>query len=368
MNLLGGGISRLLPAFLLAAAAALGSANAADPAWVEIPIARWQGMLDADLPALKRRAAAAVALPAQEAAALTAETAEPLPPGLYELRATLRPSHVANVIAFHSGVRILADGGEAGSFAGEFFARDHKPEPRVVPFVKRKSGRLAIGVEAFSDASVAEQAWVAAHLAKGGPALAGSLADGKDLPGIDLELETVLDPGKAVYFVVDKLEFRPRSRSGRVVRVEVDKIRYRPADTLTGHAVLEDVGGRGGRGSLNLFLEHHLGKRIPVQSLPVELRPGGEPSAVNFDIRLPEAELGYAVVAEYVSADGADRSEAAEYFTIAKNFQRVAIFSGGLATRDAVQDDDTIRRGLAKARAGYSNASEYFAWAEDDLA
>src|SRR2546425_1231908 len=61
-------------------------------------------------------------------------------------------------------------------------------------------------------------------------------------------------------------------------------------------------------------------------SLPVKLSP--EPQTVAFEFALPKQELGYAVVAEFVSADGADRSEASEYFSIATDFNRVAIFGG----------------------------------------
>jgi len=95
-------------------------------------------------------------------------------------------------------------------------------------------------------------------------------------------------------------------------------------------------------------------------------RPGAQ--TVEFEIPLPRKELGYAVVAEYVSEDGADRSEAAEYFTIAENFQRVALFGGNAgSTRDVTLDEAPIRKALAATRAQYYNTVEYFAWAMDDL-
>ncbi len=174
-----------------------------------------------------------------------------------------------------------------------------------------------------------------------------------------------LSPVTSVYYLLDAIDFRPLSHSGQVTKVEIDKIRYLPGDTLKGSAVLQDVGGKGGAGVLNLYLEHSLADRVKLKSLPVTLAPA--PQTLPFEVTLSAEELGYALVVEYVSADGADRSEAAEYFSVAANFQRVAIFGGGLATRDVVLDEDTIRQGLREARANYFNATEYFAWAEDDM-
>ncbi len=340
--------------------------HAADQApWSDIPPAQWQGLLDAELPALGRRTAATVALPAREAQRLTATTAADQPPGLYEIRLTVRPSHSADAIAFNAGLRVHLGSQQIGEWPGHGFARPHQPETRLVSAVQTKAGPLAVGLEAFADPAIAEAAWVAAKLRQGGPRIGEAMDAPADDLDLDIQLETVLVPGKAVYYVVDKIEFRPRSRSGQVVKVDIDKIRYRPGATLKGQAVLADIGGRGGRGRLDLHLEHRVGERTTVKSLPVTL--AAQPLAIDFELPLPDRELGYALVAEYVSADDTDRSEAAEYFTIAANFQRVAIFGGGLATRDAVLDDDTIRRDLAKARADYFNAAEYFAWAEDDL-
>ncbi len=111
--------------------------------WTEIPRSQWKGMLDADVPALSRKAAAAVALPAKDAKGLLAASEGAQPPGLYEIRLTLRPSHVADAIAFNAGVRVGIDDLPAGEFAGQFFARPHQPETRVVPAVHAASGPLA---------------------------------------------------------------------------------------------------------------------------------------------------------------------------------------------------------------------------------
>ncbi len=357
---------RLLYLFLAAVPASLSPCRglAASPPWQEIPPIRWQGLLKAEVPALKRRAAVAVALPASDAQPLTAATIEAQPAGVYEFRLTLRPSHVADAIAFNAGVRVKLGDLVVAEFAGQFFSRAHQPEARTLRLLQPKAGPMALTLEAFADPQITEKARVAADLRKGGPKMTEPAAVGESAD-LDLQLETALTPDKAVYYVVDKIECRPGSRSGQVVKVEIDRIRYRPGETLKGRAVVADVGGRGGRGTLELQLEHLAGQRAKVKSIPVTL--GNQPLTVDFELPLPQQELGYALVAEFVSADGADRSEAAEYFTIAGSFQRVAIFGGGLATRDAVQDDDTIRRGLTEARAGYYNATEYFAWAEDDL-
>ncbi len=345
--------------------AVLGSL-AGEPPWAEIPPAQWKGSLAAEVPALKRTAAAIVALPAKDAQPLTATTAAALPSGVYEVRLTLRPSHVANAVAFNAGLRVAGDGEPAAEWVGHSFARVHEPETRTARIVHNRSGPLAVRLDAYADGQIVERFRVAADLKKGGRDLEdGTSGLGGGDAGLDLDLDLSLAPERAVYYLVDKVEFRPLSRSGRVAKVEIDRIRYLPGATLKGAAILADVGGRGGTGALNLLLEHGLQERVPVKSLPVTLGP--EPQTLAFELPMPRDELGYALVAEYVSADGADRSEASEFFNIASNFQRVAIFGGGLATRDAVLDDETVRRGLSEARAGYFNATEYFAWAEDDM-
>ena len=345
---------------------------AGESAWVEIAPAQWTGTIKAEVPALKRAIAAVIASPAKSAAPLVAASAQPQAPGLYEVRVTLRPSHVgsagaAGAIAFNSGIRVKA-GGDAAKVAaelpGRFFARAHQPETRTFQLVQQSASLLALRLEAFTDAAVVQTAQTAADLKKGGPKLGEVGGGADDDKGIG-DLETVLTPERAVYYLVDKIEFRLLSRSGRVTAVETDKIRYNPGDTLKGSVVVSDVGGKGGEGVVNLFLEHNVKDRTQVKSLPVKLTPAAQ--KLSFEFPLPTVELGYALVAEYVSADGADRSEAAEYFNIAASYNRVAIFGSVGHTRDCTLTDDEIRKAVSAAHSEYINSCEYFAWAEDDM-
>jgi len=362
-------LNRRLLALALASICFAGLARAAEPAWVEIPAAQWKGATAVEVPALKRRAAAAIALPANEAKALTAATTEALPAGLYEVRLTVRPSHTADAIAFNAGLRAKVGDTVAGEFPGLFFARPHEAETRTFQVVQAKAGPLALTLEAYADAKVADSARTAQMLKKTGPKPGGDTGDLLEKDGdagMDLALELSLTPDAAVYFVVDKVEFRPLSRSGWVTRVTTDKTRYLPGDKLKGTATLADVGGKGGAGSIHIYLEHGVMERTKVATPDVTLK--AEPQTLPFEIQLPKEELGYALVAEFISKSGADRSEAAEYFTIAENFQRVALFGGNAgSTRDATLDDVSVRRELAASRAEYYNTVEYPFWAPDDL-
>lgn len=341
----------------------LAATHAAEPAWTEIPASRWAGILDAQVPALKTTAAATCALPADRAQALTATTEEAVPPGLYAIQLTLRPSHTHGAVAFHSGLQMTV-GKEArptrpGVLPGHRFVRVHHSEVRTVHAV-HDGGPLRLQLSAFSDAKVFGTARVKANLKAGGPTM------GAEEDDLGLELDLTLKPEEAVYLLVDRIAYRPLSQSGQVTRVTTDKIRYRPGETLKGTATLVDVGRRGGHGKLNLYLEHNVRDRVRVKTLDVTL--ARTPQTLTFSLPLPQEELGYALVAEFVSADGRDRAAAAEYFNIATQFQRVALVGGaGLATRDAIQDEDSIRRGLAEARSGYCNAVEYPFWAPDDM-
>ena len=350
--------------FMILLAPALISINcqANEASWTDIPAKQWQGNTQADVPALSRKAAAAVALPAKDAKPLLITTASAEPAGLYEVRLTLRPSHVADATAFNSGLRVNAAGTEVAEFAGQFFARVHEPETRTFQFVLPAAGPINLSLSAFSSASAVDTARTANKLKKGGPQLGEDILD----TGTEIELGLTLTPDRAVYYIVDKAEFRPLSRSGCVSALSFDKIRYNPGDTLKGTVTVTDAGHKGGDGTVSLYLEHNVKDRTKVKSLPVKLTPS--PQTLAFEIPLPAEELGYALVAEFTSADGSDRSETAEYFTIATNFNRVAIYGanpGG--TRDVTVDEDTIRQGLTSSRADYFNACEYFFWAEDDL-
>jgi hypothetical protein len=347
---------------------AVGHLFAVEAPWTEIPPAQWKGVTAAEVPALNRRSAAAVALPAKEAKPLAVATVTAQPPGLYEVRLILRPSHVADAVAFNAGLRVRVGGGVAAEFPGQFFTRQHQPETRTLQMVQSGSGPLGIVLEAFASPKSLEEAKVAAVMKAGGPKLgAGDGLDHADGDKwINDQLELSLTPAQAVYYLVDKIEFRPLSRSGRVAKIEINKIRYKPGETLKGSAVVADAGRKGGTGTLNLYLEHSINERTKAKSVPVTLKP--ESQTIAFEISLPKKELGYAVVAEFVSADGNDHSEAAEYFTIAENFQRTALFGASAGgTRDTELDEPAILKALNAARSDYYNAVEYPFWAEDDL-
>ncbi|MHC4886949.1 MAG: hypothetical protein ACYTGH_17880 [Planctomycetota bacterium] len=347
----------LLTILVLTASVVMGG----ESVWQSIPKSQWKGAVDVEVPALKGTPAAAIALPADNAQDLTITSSSSLTAGLYEIRLTVRASHTHDAIAFHTTFEANADKPDGKTFPAHTFARVHKPETRTLQLVHRKKGALSFTLSARTDAKAVGEARVKANLKAGGPTL-GETDEDDDL---DLELDITLDPSTAVYLLVDKVEFRPLSRSGQVTRVTTNRIRYLPGETLKGSATLIDVGGKGGTGVLDLYLEHNVRDRIKVKSLPVTLKGT---QALNFELPLPKEELGYALVASFVSTDGKDRSEAAEYFNIATQFARVAIVGGcGLATRDAVQDEASIRAGLNQARSEYVNATEYFAWAEDDM-
>lgn len=336
---------------------------AADAAWIDIPMATWKGNVKAEVPALKRSAAAAVALPVKDATPLICSTAEALPAGVYEVRLTLRPSHVAGQVAFASGVKVNAGSAELVDLVGSHFARVHEAETRTFKVVNPKAGPLSIGLKAYADPGAVDQARTSASLKKGGPQLGDDIGDvgGDKGDDLDVELELTLSPDRAVYYLVDKAEFRPLSHSGQVAKVDVNKIRYNPGETLKGSVTVADVGGKGGDGTLTLYLEHGLKDRTKVKALPVKL--AREPQTLSVEIPLPTEELGYALVAEYAGADGADRNEASEYFTIASNYTRVAV-SGWIKEN---RDEAAMRKAVDACKAGYMNMSEFFAWAEEDM-
>ncbi len=342
------------------------AAQAAAP-WQSLPDARWSGETQSDVEGLPGRHAAVIAQAAgRKPAPLRVTTAEAAPAGVYEIRLTLRPSHVADAIAFHSGLRVSSGETLLNEFPGSLFARVHQAETRIVTLAHHTSGPLAFTVEGFADAGVAERARTATHLKQGGPEIGEALDDLAGGAGFALDMVAALSPARAVYYLVDEIAYRPLSRSGRVVKVTRNKIRYAPGATLTGEVWVDDVGGTRGTGTLNLYLERGVRDRVKVKSLPVTLTPA--PQAIPFELPLPTVELGYAVVAEFVSADGADRHEAAEYFTIAASFNRVYIAGGGSGGHGGTKADEArMRQGFEAMRDNYGNASEHFAWAEEDM-
>ncbi len=351
-------------AFLALSAAVAGSA---ENQWTGILPERSKGAPIVKLPS-GIESTAVVALPERERDSLSAITKESQPAGIYEIRITARPSHVAGAIAFHSGLRVHVANALAAHFPGYFFARAHEPEPRVFSAVLPGGAPIAVMLEAYSDSDIVDAVRTASLMKRGGPRMTDGLDDTHDA---DLKLADELEfrptSENAVYYLVDRIEFRPVSRSGGVAAVATDKVRYEPGSVLRGNAEIEDVGGKGGTGNLNIYLEHGVKERDPVKTLPVTLT--GERQIFEFEIPLPRDELGYALVAEFVSADGSDRHEAVEYFTIAENPYRVAIFNVN-AGGDDVQgggDEDAMTRWVESLRRSYVNVVEWFAWAEEDM-
>ena len=330
---------------------------------LDLPRATWRGGSETEVEGLQGRQRAVVASPLKLAAALAIPLPNDTPAGEYELRLTLRPSHVAEAIAFMTTLQVAAGPDNTFSFCGADFGRVHQPETRRVRFV-HKGGPLTIKLSAATDAKVVEKTQTAAKLKQGGPQLGDGL--GAEPGGeASFDLGGRLAPASAVYFVVDAAELVPIARSGRVAKVDVDRVRYAPGATLKARVTVEDVGARGGNGTLRLFLEHGLKDRVEVFRQPVELKPQAQTIAA--EIRLPEEELGYALVGEYRSADGADVSEAAQYFSIAANFQRVAVFGVGGGHGSTKLSEERMRANYEAAKAGYGNCFEAFAWGEDDM-
>ncbi|MFW5982726.1 MAG: glutamine amidotransferase [Candidatus Brocadiia bacterium] len=290
------------------------------------------------------------------------------PAGVYELQIAVRPSHVRNMIAFASGWKVNAGDKTWARYPGQTFARTHETERRECTVVHRNEGPLVVTIQPYADADMVEKSRTQTEMKEGGgPAVDDAVGDGGDDGGDgELGLDLTLDRTTSVYYIVDAVSIRPTSRSGRVKRVRQDKIRYEPGETLQGSAAVEDVGGEGGTGTLNIYLEHDVKDRRKVETMPVDLN--NAPATIDFQVQLPEEELGYAVVAEFVSDDGQDRDEAAEYFTIAEDFNRVYIggsVGGGHGSTKA--SEGRMRDGLESAMRGYVNVNEFFAWAEEDM-
>lgn len=342
----------------------------APPALAPLPMDGW-GPANRKVAGLKAEQRATVGFPAAQRTALEFESRQSMPAGLYQLELTLCPSHVADEIAWHGGLVVKVDGEEAMRLEGIYFSRVHEPEVCTLQIVHRRSGPLRLELAADLDPEVFSKALVRSKLAQGdGPKDAGP-SPSPSKPKVPLdddlvsELTMGLRPTSHFYYLIDAARLAPLSRTARVAEVTVDKIRYLPGESLHGSATLEPLSGEA-KGTLRIFLEHDVAARELVKELPVAL--AGEAKELKFEFSLPERELGYALVAQYVSDDGRDRSEAAEYFNIAENFNRVAIFGslagghgGTFSKPEAMQ---AACRALQKT---YANAVEYFAWAEEDM-
>jgi hypothetical protein len=353
--------------------AVLGAAGFAEsPAesekWRELPGAGWEAPRR-EVKALPGQHLVALGYPAKDDAQLAFTSAEGYPAGLYQLRLVLRPSHTGEAMAFNGGLRVSVDEAEAASFEGIQFARVHQPETKTCLFVHRKDGPLSVTLAAYADPKICESAFTAAKLKQGGPALNVELLPGEGAEkdegeGID-DLVFIPAPSKAFYYVLDRAEVAPVSRSGYVSRVSVNKVRYDPGETLRGSAIVQDVAGKGGKGTLTLYLEHGLKTREKLKELPVAL--SGQAQKLDFSVPLPTRELGHALAAVYASDDGRDVSEAAEYFNIADNFFRVAIHGGLGGHGHTKLSPERMGATAQAARSSYVNCAEVFAWAEEDM-
>jgi len=357
-------LAALAPIFLLAPL----PGGEGEPLWQEIPPQQWRGKKQVEVTAINKTAAVAVSYPPKEASPLICTTSAALPAGQYAVRVIFRPSHASGggIISFRSGLRLKAGEETIAEFPAIFFYRPHAPEIRQIIFLHRKLAPLVLTFECFADAESCEKAFISSHLKAGGPKMSDDIENLTSNEDVETEdLDTVLTPDKNVYCVLENIALRPLSHSGVVSSVAIDKIRYLPGETLKGTISLENLSSKGGEGILNLYLEHLVRKRDKMKSIPLQWQR--QTQEINFELPLPQNEFGYALIAEYVSADGRDRSEAATYFNIAENFYRVAIFGGIGGQRDMVQDEKTIRSEVAKARACYTNTIEFFAWAEEDM-
>jgi hypothetical protein len=285
-------------------------------------------------------------------------TKDELPAGVYQLRLKLRASHVADEVAWNSGLKVLVNEKTAGELSSLFFARTNQPEWKTVQVVI-PDGPLHLSLAAYADVdSFKHQTLETKVENNAGP------DDDPDLGGEDIAFG--LSPREHQYFALDDAELVPLSRAGYVAAVTTDKIRYLPGDTLKGTAKVGVVGNKGAKGTLTLYLEHDVNIRDKVKELPVTLTDAAQ--TLNFEIPLPKRELGYALVAVFTSADGKDRSEAAEYFNIVTNFYRTAIH-GGMVIRfgNSLLSRERQRDVITASRGKYQNCGEMFAWAEEDM-
>ncbi|MHB9131534.1 MAG: hypothetical protein ACYDBB_10660 [Armatimonadota bacterium] len=280
-----------------------------------------------------------------------------LPVGVYQLRLQVRASHVADEVSWNSGMKVLLNNTEVGDLPSIFFARANQPEWKTLQVVI-PAGPLRLSLAAYADSDAFTHQLLEMQ--------ASQHTEPDDDPAGGMgEIALGLSPRMHQYFTLEQAELTPLTRSGYVAAVMTDKIRYLPGETLHGSATVRDVGGKGGKGTLTLYLEHDLNCREKVKELPVTLTR--EPQTLNFQLTLPQRELGYALVAVFTSADGKDSSEVAEYFTIVSNFYRTAIFGSGLRAGNTLRTLGGQRKLFVDMKANYQNCNEMFAWAEDDM-
>ena len=337
--------------------------------WRELPLEAWEGRR-IEVSGIEGERLCATAYPPKAAAPLVFRSEESYSPGLYRLRLTLRPSHVCDAIAWRGGFKTHFAGAEPvtpAKWKGIHFARVHEPETKEIDFLLTKTVPLAAQLSAHVDKGAFEQAMAEQEQKSGDvPAPALKLGVETDEEGLtdELALDVVRDPKSNFYYVLDKAELTCVSRSAYVSNVHVSKIRYEPGETLKGHAVIRRIAQRA-KGKLRVFLEHDVKTRVLCKEFPIELTD--ESARTEFEIALPERELGHALVAHYVSEDGQDIHEAAEYFNIADNFYRVAIHALSPFHQYTFRSEEQMRRDVLATRRNYVNCREIFFWAEEDM-
>lgn len=360
----------LLTALLVIAVTQAAGIRAADLPYQEIKPANWDATLR-DVSGLKGKYATAIGFPVKERKPLVATTADPLPAGLYRVRLTVRPSHVSDDVAWHGAMEVrLGEKSEPAVLEARYFTRVHQPEVKTFDLVHTGSGPLAVKIAAVVEAEVVEKSQTRAKLAAdSGPGekpLAikpATTSEADDLLG---ELTVGLSPETHFYYLIDKIEIAPLSRSARISEVYVNKVRYNPGELLKGHATLENVSSKPAQGTLTLYLEHGVQEREEVGKFEVSLQASSQ--QIPFEVQLPNRELGHALIASFVSADGADHSQAAEYFNIAANFQRVLIAGSPYGQYSSAESDpEKIAAQYRAYRHRYTNMQEVFAWAEEDM-
>lgn len=321
---------------------------------------------------LKDRVPATVGFPQKQVSKLTWESKQPLPAGLYELQLGVRASHAHEEIAWHGELAVRVNGTSAGSWRAIDFARAGEVEMQHMTLLHARPGKLRIEVAAVIDPELFAKVAANGRLKQDGPP-AEQEAPQKPVKvkpvgdDVDLlsELTESLRPETHFYFVLDQAELRTISQSAMISQVTLDKVRYSPGESLTAEIVVTPL-APAARGMLRVELESGLAQRTLLEERPLDLKQ--RPKTIELSFKLPQQELGHALVATFTSADRQDRVERAEYFNIADNFNRVAIF-GSLAAGHGgtFRTAEEMEKACLQLRSTYANAVEHFAWAEEDM-
>ncbi|MHB9130868.1 MAG: glutamine amidotransferase [Armatimonadota bacterium] len=352
------GISRITLVVLLGIGLLLiGDVARAEQKSIALPLAEWRGE-SSEISGADGKFKCTLGYPEKQRSVLSYAAENDLPAGVYLLRLKLRSSHVCDEVAWASGLKVSANERAIGDLHALDFGRANLAEWKTVRLVHADTGPLRLTLVSYTDSETFKRVIVGSKVNNG--------PQEPDEPGLgDVEITVGLTPAEHQYFALDAAEVVPMSHTGYISEVTVNKVRYSTGETLHGSATVQDVGGKGGKGTLTLYLEHDLNVRDKVKEIPVTL--GNAVQKIDFDILLPKRELGYALVAVFTSADGADRSESAEFFNIADNFYRVAIHGAPVTWGMTGQSAERTRKMFIDSRKKYQNCGEMFAWAEEDM-